>query len=915
MSAALLTVSALLAGGPPLGDGEAGGAEEPVAVLADWAGVPDRVWAGPNLWANRLQDWRVRGGKLECVEGAVNKPLRTVLHTGVRLGGKGAFEGFAIVEPVGEPVRQGAGAAAQPTAADSAGGMLIGAGPDLDARAAALVHHSTGPGAGYFCGVTADGRAFVRDLEQPLKAAPLAISAPLPGGLPRGERFAHLFVRLVREGNGPRLVVIAHRPEPGETDDTRAIVTAATGPLPAARLRGSVGLVSHPGSQAKGNAKGNAPGRWAFSGWALGGDACEPAPDDARLGPILGTKYTLDAGSSDGGGDGTGLLTLQAQFWPLQWEAGDAEGYEMTARLELDRGDGFEPAATAPITRPDWTAIFALAEFDLSGDVPYRVVYDLNSVKKTVIQRYAGVIRAEPTDGAVTLGALSCNNNNRGGVDRSPYSFTNDFLWFPHTPIRDAVLKADPDVCYFAGDQIYEGSSPTRADTGGKDPDSYLDYLYKWNLWVWAYRDVTRDRPCAVVPDDHDVFQPNLWGESGKQAPRVVGVDGGYFLPPAWVNMVQKTQTGNLPPAHRAAIPGTTVEAYYTDMTYGGVSFAVLEDRKFKTGPAGRVPETISGRADHIVEEDYDKSQFDSPEWQLLGPEQEAFVDRWAADWSGGVWFKCILSQSPFAGAATHHGANRQYLVADLDANGWPKHARDAAVAAARRGLAVLVHGDQHLSTLLQHGVEAPGDAGWSFAVPGTANIYPRWWDPKQVGGDGTTTPDQPGGEPTYTGDFQDGFGNHVTVFAAANPGESGREPAILHDRRPGWGTIVFREDGPNGEPTVTFNNWPRGVDPTAANARQYRGWPRSATRSEMDGREPAAHLPPITFATPGEAVVTVTRTDVDPPETLYTLRPTGPTYRPPVYAADGEYRVTIAGPRGAGPDGKPTVREGVRAE
>ena len=880
MSAALLTASVLLAAAPPLGDGEAGGAEEPVAVLADWAGVPDRVWAGPDLWANRLQDWRVRGGKLECVGGAPNKPLRTVVHTGVRLAGPGEFDSSVLVEP----------AIGGDLSPDSAAGLLVGAGPNVEPRAAALVHHSTGPGAGYFCGVTADGRLFVRDLADP-KADPTYARKALTGDGP-------VQLTVVLKGDG-RLNV------GGARGGSSAFFS--TNPLPADRLRGSLGLVSHPGPPRRGQSSG---GRWAFSKWRLAGPALEATPADCELGPILGTKYTLDAV-----GDGTGLLTLQAQFWPLQWEAGDAEGYEMTARLEVDRGDGFEPAATAPITRPDWTAVFALEDFDLSGDVPYRVVYDLNSVKKTVIQRYPGVIRAEPTDGTVTLGALSCNNNNRGGVDRSPYSFTNDFLWFPHTPIRDAVLKADPDVCYFAGDQIYEGSSPTRADTSGEDPDSYLDYLYKWNLWVWAYRDVTRDRPCAVVPDDHDVFQPNLWGESGKKAPRVVGVEGGYFLPPAWVNMVQKTQTGNLPSAAKTEIPGTTVEAYYTDMTYGGVSFAVLEDRKFKTGPAGRVPETISGRADHIVEEDYDKSQFDSPEWQLLGPEQEAFVDRWAADWSGGVWFKCILSQSPFAGAATHHGANRQYLVADLDANGWPKHARDAAVAAARRGLAVMVHGDQHLSTLLQHGVEAPGDAGWSFAVPGTANIYPRWWDPKQVGGDGTTTPDQPGGEPTYTGNFQDGFGNHVTVFAAANPGESGREPAILHDRRPGWGTIIFREDGPNGEPTVTFNNWPRGVDPTAANARQYRGWPRSATRSEMNGREPAAHLPPITFATPGEAVVTVTRTDVDPPETLYTLRPTGPTYRPPVYAADGEYRVTIAGPRGAGPDGKPTVREGVRAE
>ena len=50
------------------------------------------------------------------------------------------------------------------------------------------------------------------------------------------------------------------------------------------------------------------------------------------------------------------------------------------------------------------------------------------------------------------------------------------------------------------------------------------------------------------------------------------------------------------------------------------------------------------------------------------------------------MWFKCVLSQSPFAAVATHHGPGRQYLVADLDANGWPRHARDAAVEAAPAG-------------------------------------------------------------------------------------------------------------------------------------------------------------------------------------------------------------------------------------
>lgn len=29
-----------------------------------------RTWTGPHFWANRLQDWRLHDGRIECVTGA-----------------------------------------------------------------------------------------------------------------------------------------------------------------------------------------------------------------------------------------------------------------------------------------------------------------------------------------------------------------------------------------------------------------------------------------------------------------------------------------------------------------------------------------------------------------------------------------------------------------------------------------------------------------------------------------------------------------------------------------------------------------------------------------------------------------------------------------------------------------------------
>ena len=49
------------------------------------------------------------------------------------------------------------------------------------------------------------------------------------------------------------------------------------------------------------------------------------------------------------------------------------------------------------------------------------------------------------------------------------------------------------------------------------------------------------------------------------------------------------------------------IGVYYTDLTIGRVSFAIIEDRKFKTGPLGLLPDKgwRPDRPDHISNPDY----------------------------------------------------------------------------------------------------------------------------------------------------------------------------------------------------------------------------------------------------------------------------------------------------------------------
>jgi hypothetical protein len=56
------------------------------------------------------------------------------------------------------------------------------------------------------------------------------------------------------------------------------------------------------------------------------------------------------------------------------------------------------------------------------------------------------------------------------------------------------------------------------------------------------------------------------------------------------------------------------ISSYYTSLTLGGVDFAILEDRKFKSGPKGKIPK-MGPRPDHIRDKSYDPASIDLPGW------------------------------------------------------------------------------------------------------------------------------------------------------------------------------------------------------------------------------------------------------------------------------------------------------------
>ena len=88
-----------------------------------------------------------------------------------------------------------------------------------------------------------------------------------------------------------------------------------------------------------------------------------------------------------------------------------------------------------------------------------------------------------------------------------------------------------------------------------------------------------------------------------------------------------------------------------------------------------------------------------------------------------------------------------------------------------------------------------------------------------------------------------DGFGNRVTVHAASNPREMGREPKDLHDRMPGYGIVRLNK----AARTITFECWPRFANrDKPLTGSQYAGWPVTIQQMDNDGRKPTGHLPEI---------------------------------------------------------------------
>lgn len=442
-------------------------------------------------------------------------------------------------------------------------------------------------------------------------------------------------------------------------------------------------------------------------------------------------------------------------------------------------------------------------------------------------------------------------------------------------------------MLYFSGDQLYEsnGGYPIKREPVQA---SILSYLGKWYMFGWAFGNVMRDRPTICTPDDHDVFHGNLWGEGGESIPLPVwnssrDAHGGYVQSPAMINVVAGTQCGHLPDPYRPEPLPSGLNNWYTELVYGQVSFAIISDRMFKSGPDNI--RTVEGRKDHI-KKPVAAGELERTDLQFLGEGQMKFLNDWVQDWQEAN-MKVLLSQTLFCNVGTHHGGDKMFLYGDMDSGGWPKQKRDEVVRVIRKASAFHVNGDQHLPFLVQYSLDEVRDGGWTFCTPPISTGYIRWGEPDAVNAPFT---DRPAHGLPNTGVYRDIFGNVNYIYAVGNPkDEFGDKNRYIQaqNKSSGFGIITFDTQAR----TIRMEAYRFLADKDKpAPDDQFPGWPLTIDQSDNDGRKPTGYLPRVELNKPDQLIKVFSKENG---ELISAMRIKGSSFVPRTYSK-GTYSLVI---------------------
>jgi hypothetical protein len=790
-----------------------------------------RNWIGPEFYANRLEDWRLNGERIECLTAASNRYLYWLTREIKNGKGDVRISFKASVPRLPERTRS-----------RNFIGLRLGIkSQGDDYREAAL------SGQGLEVGVTTEGLLFIGELES---VSPEEKQEEVREALEKGVVF-RLEIASGDQGLKVNLTVI--EPEKNKVLDELQEVSSTS-----EKIRGGLSLVASL-PEVRGSA-GQAIAQ--FEALQAGGEMLANYPE-RTWGPVVLSLYTLSQN----------LLKINLQLIPGSLSENSA------VKMQIKQDGNWNTVAVGQVDKESWTVLFKIPDWKGEEDIDYRIATEDKSFNSP-LPFYQGKIRKLPLDQKQLVMAI-LNNNQEDG--------------FPHTELVNNLKKHNPDIIFFAGNQVYGRPASLWQEnvTLGKLTQ---EYFRQWLLFAWAFSDLLKDRPAVLIPDAHDYFQLKLWGNGGRtgSAENLAGTvtlqdRGGFLLPAEFIRLVLKTQTSHLPDSLAWEISDSNLKSFYAEISYGGLSLAIIDDRTFKSAPQLLLPgaQIKNGWA---FNPDFDlKTQSRVKGAQLLGQKQLELLERWASDWSNGIWMKAALSSSiwvslitlpkgalgdedlfrlPLLQPGEYPQNDRQ--VGDFNTGGWPPSGRDEAIKILRKAFAIHLAGSGGPACSLKYGLEKYGDAVWAFQPSPIINSWPARWFPRPASRTARPKDFQP------TGNFEDAFGNKFNLRAVSNP--YGSEVSPVYRGAPGYGIVRFERESRQ----IVFENWPRNVDPDSPQAKTYSGWPLKFQQLENDGRKAVAYLPTLKFKGIKNPVVQVVEEKSG--EVVYTLRISGDEFRPPLY-------------------------------
>lgn len=322
-----------------------------------WENTADRTWAGEFFWANRLQDWQVKNGRMESVVKRKGLPLRTVHILPLRIA---ETNGSIHIE-----VHTGIVEIEGSITGDGLTGILIGAGGGaLDYRAASLIHHTSTENARILAGITLNGQLHIgKNAALPEKKDSLINCSTTI-------KECKLIIDITPSSNESyRLKLEAYN----QTTNSK-IGEISLENVPANMMQGNIALVSHSGL-------GIVPANFWFKSIAASGSKLL-VDKSKTFGPIAFSMYTLS----------NKILKLSAQMMPMGLTESNL------VELQLKEKSEWKTIASEPFNYPSYNALFRIPKWENSSDKPYRLVYSSNDNNKINSWSLSGVIRKEPLD-------------------------------------------------------------------------------------------------------------------------------------------------------------------------------------------------------------------------------------------------------------------------------------------------------------------------------------------------------------------------------------------------------------------------------------------------------------------------------------------------------------------------------------